>query len=365
MEPIDVFRIITGSLIAAVVLLDVFLTIVVPRATSAPVRIAPLLYRRVLWPLMNAFTPRDADVTWKNEARGLFASAAFFCLFAVWLALLIGGFGLILLGLGKSIQPPITDFSSAMYMSGISVLTIGFGDVVPISTGARCAVVIAAVCGLLFMALLVSHLFTLQQQLLAREEVVNEMASRAGTPASGLVLLMRYRELDIMDKLNDEFNDWENWIARFLESHRAFPVLLYYPSTSARDSWLSVAGALLDAATLMTSAIRSEKRGRAELFYGLGCMAVQSMCEQMVLKKLHTQPLTREEFNEGMQLLASAGFEVADSDLAWRIFSLKREGYSPYIAALADYFDMPKQAWIHELKIAHLLEAIEEKVAVD
>lgn len=356
----DIASVFVGGLIAAIVLLDVFVTVVVPRATGGPFRIAPFLYRRILWPLLTAITPKDADYTWKNEARGIYAWVAFFCLLSIWLGLLILGFGIMLLGLGQGVEPPITTIGNALYLSAISVLTIGYGDLVPVGIGARIAVTIAAVCGLLFMALLVSHLFTLQTQLGAREQVVNEMASRAGTPASGLVLLMRYRELQIMDKLNDEFNDWENWIAQLLESHRAFPVLLYYPSTSARDSWLSVAGALLDAANLMTCAIRSEKGGRAELFYGLGCAAVQSMCEQIRIAKDATPYLSRTEFDEGLQLLATAGFEVADSNFAWRVFSLKREGYAPYINALATYFDQPKQAWIHELKIAHLMEAISE-----
>jgi hypothetical protein len=344
----------TGSALAGAVLFDVFLTIVVPRATSRKFRIAPLLYMNVLWPLFRALTANNPSSERRNDVRGLFAPAAFFCVFIVWLALLQFAFGLILLGFGNHINPHITSFTDAWYFAGISILTIGFGDVVPVSTGARIAVLVAAVCGLLFMALLVSHLFSLQSQLHNRERVVNEMASRAGSPASGIVLLMRYRELEIMDKLNDDFTSWERWLAEVLESHRAFPELLYYPSSSTKDSWLSVTGALLDAATLLTCAVRDESRGRAELFYSLGCTAVQALCGHIGMSKYDGFDVTRQEFDLALELLSLAGYELADADLAWRTFRLKREGYAGYLGALCSRFDSPTQAWIKELNIAHL-----------
>lgn len=355
MSTIQVIRILVGALIAIAVLLDVFLSIVVPRATTRRYRIGPFVYGNMLWPLFKKLTPRDASISFRNETRGLFAPAAFFALFAVWLGLLDMGFGLILLGLGNQVNPPINSFDDACYLAGVSILTIGFGDVVPTSITARVAVVLAAVCGLLFFALLVSHLFTLQSQLHAREKVVNEMATRAGSPASGVVLLLRYRELEIMEKLNDEFNEWEDWLAEVQESHRAFTTLLYFPSTSAQDSWLSVTGALLDAATLMTSAIQNEPRGRAELFYGLGCSAVRSLCEYLRIAKDERWELTREEFDEALDFLAIAGFDTYEKDFAWKVFRLKRDGYAPYIYALANHFDTPHQAWIRELRIAKTL----------
>lgn len=360
MSVLQICQVVAGSLLAAAVLFDVFLSIVVPRATSRKFRIAPVVYTNILWPLLRKILPENASLSFKNEARGLFAPAAFFCLFIVWLALLQLGFGLILLGLGDQLSPRVTTYHDSWYFAGISILTIGFGDVVPISNGARAAVIIAAVCGLLFMALLVSHLFTLQSQLQNREELVNSMQSRTGAPASGVVLLMRYRELEIMDKLNDDFSGWESWLSRILESHRAYPVLFYYPSSSPENSWLSVTGALLDAATLMTCAISSEGRGRAELFYGLGCSAVQSLCDHLGLKKADGLGVTREEFDQALELLRLAGYVTADPDLSWRIFKLKREGYIGYISTLGEEFETPVQAWIKELAIAQVEPAVKQ-----
>jgi hypothetical protein len=359
MSTIQLITIITGSVMSAVVLFDVFATIVVPRATSLKFRVAPVLYQHILWPLFQKIVPASAKQSLKNDARGLFASAAFFCLFAVWIELLQVGFGMILLGLGDQVNPHITSFGDAWYFAGISILTIGFGDVVPTGIGARVAVLFGAVCGLLFMALLVSHLFTLQTQLHSREELVNEMANRAGSPASGIILLMRYRELEIMDKLNDDFTEWERWLAGVLESHRAFPALLYYPSSTQQDSWLSVTGALLDAATLLTCALNSPVRGRADLFYGLGCAAVQSLCSALELVKDNSSQLGREEFDQARELLSLAGFSLVDADFAWRTFKLKREGYAGYVSALSLQFDTPQQAWIKELPIAHLIGALQ------
>ena len=56
---------------------------------------------------------------------------------------------------------------------------------------------LAAMLGLVFMALGVSLLFSMQSYFQQREQIVNYLMSRAGSPASGVVLLLRYRELDI------------------------------------------------------------------------------------------------------------------------------------------------------------------------
>jgi hypothetical protein len=140
--------------------------------------------------------------------------------------------------------------------------------------------------------------------------------------------------------------------------------LLYYPSSTLQDSWLSVTGALLDAATLVTCAISSQNRGRAELFYALGCATVQSLCQSVELKKEDSGYLTREEFDQALEFLAFAGFSVVDSEFAWKTFKLKREGYAGYIAALSAQFDNPKQAWIKELRISHLANAAKSEPAV-
>ena len=280
---------------------------------------------------------------------------AFVVIVLVWLAALVLGFALIMFGLRHEFRPVIHSFFDAIYCAGGSVLTLGAGDAVAVTITARCVVLAAATSGVIFLALQVSYLFSMQTMVQQREQMVNTLISRAGAPASGLVLLLRYKELNILPALYATFTQWESWIAGILESHRAYPMLLYFRSSNNTDSWLSVAGAMLDASSLMVSGIKNVSIGEAELFYWLACSTLKSICSYLKLPTTDEDTISPESFAEGLNLLRSAGYEIDDdNEHVWRIFKVRREGYMPYLCALCDQFDVQKQTWIHELAISQI-----------
>ena len=193
----------------------------------------------------------------------------FIVLLITWAIALIGGIGMALYGLRYCVKPPIETFTDALYFASTSFLTLGFGDLVAAESSARIIVITAAMMGLVFMALEISFLFTLQSYLQLREQTVSTLLSRAGTPASALVLLLRYRELNIVKSFPESFIHWEVWVATILESHQTFPILAYFRSNSSRDSWLTSMGAILDASTFLSTTLEDEAVGEAELFYWL------------------------------------------------------------------------------------------------
>ncbi|MFN8550961.1 MAG: potassium channel family protein [Candidatus Obscuribacterales bacterium] len=355
---------ILGITLVTLVLFDVFQTIVVPRVSPRTFRIAPILLGDVLWPPFRRLMRWKPMAPYSRELLDSFAPVVFVALMLVWLLLLTLGFALIIYSLRLNVTPMINSFWEAYYFAGTSVLTLGFGDVVALGVKARFVVLSAATCGLLFMALAVSYLFSLQSLVQQREQLVNTVISRAGAPASGLVIMLRYKELNILPVLYANFLQWEGWIAGILESHRAYPMLLYFRSSNNTDSWLSVVGAMLDASSLIVTTIKDVSHGEAELFYWLACSTVKAICSYFRLSVVNDETLTFEQFKAGIELLKDAGYTVADPELAWKLFKVRRTGYLPYIRALSEHFLLPRQTWLHELAISQISvkDSVEDSV---
>jgi hypothetical protein len=345
----DDILVVAGTLIVVLVLWDVFAAIVVPRRTNSALRIGPVLLNRVLWPGFQKLASLKPLAKHRGELLALFAPLAFAIIMLTWLSLMLLGFAVILYGLRSDIKPAINTFNDAIYFSGTSLLTLGFGDVVALSWRARLIVLVTAISGLSFMGLQVSYLFTVQNLVQQREQIVNAIVSRSGAPASGIIILLRYKELNIVNALNSSFLQWEGWISNILESHRAYVILMFFRSTNQTESWISVLGAMLDAASLLLTSIEDVHVGEADLFYWLACSTVQALCGMHYLKYDDDVHMTYEEFVQGMHLLEGAGYKTVEPEKAWRLFSARRRGYMGYLCALAKNFAVRKNYWVYDL----------------
>ena len=345
---------IAGIIVVALVLFDVFQTIIVPRISSRHLRIAPVLVGVIFWPIVKGISELPMFKRQRNAILEAFAPLSFIILMLTWLTILVIGYGLILYSMRTTMTPPLHNFFQACYFAGTSVLTLGFGDVVAFGVKARCVVLAAATSGLLFMALAVSYLFSLQSLVQQREQLVNTLISRAGAPASGLVLLLRYKELNIMAAMNANFLQWEHWTAGILESHRAYPLLLYFRSTTNVDSWLSVLGAMLDAASIMMTSLSEVSAGEAELFYWIACSTVKTLSTYIDLDVETDETMEFSDFAAGLSLLRESGYNAKDDQHAWKLFKIRRSGYQPYLRALCKHLSAPPQTWIEELAISQI-----------
>lgn len=339
---------ILGAGIISVVCFDVFHTVIMPRATLRKARMGPFLIGRLLWPPYRDFV-RTLPEDWRTGWLDIFAPAAFVMLLSTWLASLIAGFAFLIFALGDFMNPPVIHFADAAYYAGTSVLTLG-SEIVAHQWPARVVVLLAAVLGLICLALVVSLLFSMLSYLQQREQIVNTLMSRAGTPPSGVVLLMRYRELNIVDNLGAAFVGWENWIASILESHRAFVLLMYFRATFASTSWLASIGATLDAASLLLTAVEGDWIGEADLYYWMGVTTLKGIAEYYEVPAVEDASVSREQFELALEFLRSAGYAVRDGDKIWPYFLARRSGYMRHLKPIAEHFEIPQHVWLPTLK---------------
>jgi len=151
--------------------------------------------------------------------------------------------------------------------------------------------------------------------------------------------------------LSSSFLQWENWIANILESHRAYAMLIFFRSTNRTESWVSVLGAMLDAASLLNTSIEDVKVGESELFYWLACSTVQALAQSQRIKYNEQEVyLTFEDFKQGLNLLESAGYKIVDDrEHAWKLFSVRRRAYIGCLYAIAGRYFMRRNQWVYDL----------------
>ena len=272
---IDVVALVAGLGLSVLVLWDVFETIIVPRPTPGVVRIGRYIVRGS-WRAVRAMGTPGGERR-RERLLGLFAPAATIMLLVTWLAGLVLAFGLILFAIRDQLRPVPVDLGTTIYFSATSVLTLGFGDVIPVGGGARLVVAAAAFCGLGTVALVMTFLFSLYGSYQRREVSVVTLQAKAGVPPSAVVLLESLARLELVDHLPDFFGDWERWIAEVLDSHVAYPLLGFFRSSHDDMSWISSLGTVLDTASLTLTTVVGVPRGQAELVKKMGAHLVEDI----------------------------------------------------------------------------------------
>ena len=330
---------------------DVFNTVILPRPAPARYRPAGFLTRGS-WALWRRYADASRTPERREQRLGIFAPGVVMILLGLWLVLLIVGFSLMLLALGDGVSPRLTDLGAAMYFAAISMLTIGYGDYVPVELGSRLVAVAAGGVGLGIVALTITYLFSLYANFQRRELQVVTLDARAGAPPSGTTLLATCAAFnDDADELDHIFVEWERWSASVLESHLAYPILMFFRSTHDHESWVSAIGAILDATTLLLTTVEGGPRGQAAATRGIGAHLVEDIGRTFGFLSgggaLAGPMIERVEFEAAREELRGAGYVlVADADAAWAAFARLRAEYAAPLNAIARYLDVPPAQWI-------------------
>jgi len=279
-----------GIVLVAWTLLDVFRTLVMPRAARGRVRLSRILFR-TMWRPWRWIGVRRKTVQARERVLATAAPFFFFVLLVGWVSLALLGYALILWSPAfvDGIGPGGDSFGNALYVSGTSLFTLGSDGGV---TGWTRAIVVAG-------------------------------------GATGLGL----------------FAEWERWVADVLESHMSYPLLTLFRSPHDNTSWVTSLGSVLDAATLLLTAVEDEPDERAILMYGTGVHAVEDLFYYFRLTERETV-IQRDEFEDVLGDMKDDGFAVRPLDDAFARFTEKRAKYAPRLDALAVLLAATPTLWI-------------------
>lgn len=342
---------IIGIILIIIILQDAFETIVLPRRVSRRIRLARLFYI-ASWRIWSFIAKKIHSDDRREYYLSYYGPLSLLILLVIWAICLIFGFALLQFALGSSVSTPekVANFGTDFYLSGTTLVTLGLGDVLPLSGIARTVTIIEAGTGLGFLALVIGYLPVIYQAFSRRELGISLLDAHAGSPPSALEMLRRHRRGRVMDELVEHLHDWESWSADLLESHLSYSVLMYYRSQHDRQSWLAALTAILDISALLVVGIDEVPRKSAWFTFAIACHAAIDLGQVFAITP-EASPIRRlphDDFLRLKEALTEMGIQLHEEETAEQRLADLREQYEPYVIALAKRLQMPLPGWLAE-----------------
>ncbi len=355
-----------GSVVATVfglviiwsVLLDAFETVVLPRRVTRHFRLTAWFYRRT-WIPWRGIARRIKTTSRQQNFLGYFGPLLLLMLLGVWAAGLIFGFGLIQYGIGgheQLNQEPLT-FGRIIYHSGETFFTLGYGDIVPISGGARALSVVEAGMGFAFLGVVIGYIPVVYTSFSRREIQISMLDARAGSPPSASALLLRLagnsEDPGVDQRVLDEvLRDWERWAGELLESHISYPVLSFFRSQHSNQSWVGALTTMLDVTSLVLTGIEGVHSGQAKLTFAMARHAAVDLAQVVNARydPSAAERLTESELNALREAFTAAGLRLRSDEYGRDKLAKLRAMYEPYVHSIASNLMLTLPLWRYEPK---------------
>jgi hypothetical protein len=333
---------IAGLLTVVFTFFSALSTFVLPRSARSQLnRIVFGLLRRIINFILHfakTYRRRDAIMAY-------YAPIGLMLLVPTWYILISFGYAAMYWALG------VGDLFAVFRLSGSSLIGLGFeASETPFIT---LLVFTEAVIGLILVAMLIAYLPTMYSAFSRREQVVNMLEVRAGTPPSALEMLLRFHRNHGLEKLSDYWKVWEAWFADIEESHTTLPALVFFRSPRPENSWVTAAGSVLDAASLTLSSVEIPYDVSAALCIRAGYLALRHIANYFDIPNpqdphypQHPICIEREEFDDLLNQLSTAGLPIkADREQAWRDFAGWRVNYDRALILICGLVMAPIAPW--------------------
>jgi len=339
---IRIFVFLLGLVTVILTLSSAVSTFVLPRGARSQLnRFVFGLLRRVVDFILHfakTYPRRDAIMAY-------YAPIGLMLLLPTWYLLILLGYAAMYWALGMG------DLLIVFRLSGSSLIGLGFEASETLFV--TVLVFTEAMIGLILVAMLIAYLPTMYAAFSRREQAVNMLEVRAGSPPSALEMLLRFQRNHGLDKLSDYWKTWEAWFADVEESHTTLPALVFFRSPRSENSWITAAGTVLDAAAITLSAIEIPYEVSAALCIRAGFFTFRRIANYFDLPNPQDPhyPATpicieRREFDEVIDQLSAAGLPLkADREQAWRDYAGWRVNYDRTLILLCGLVMAPQASW--------------------
>jgi len=344
---------IVGIILVIVILIDSFETIVLPRRVSRRFRLSRWFYTSS-WMLWASLARKMRPGNRREFYLSYYGPLSLIILLVAWAAVLVVAFALFQWGVSAPLNVPEKQvtFGTYLYMSGTTFVTLGYGDVTPLTGLGRFLAVAEAGMGFLFLALIIGYVPVIYQAFSQREINITLLDARAGSPPSATEMLRRHYRDQHIDELLRFLRDWERWSAELLESHLSYPVLTYYRSQHERQSWLGALTAVLDTCALLYIGFEGISAPTARFTFAIARHAAVDLAQVYGTPPLNPKlnRLSPDDFARMRDALAEVGLRLQhEEDAQRRLYDLRRS-YEPFVNALADHLLLNLPPWIPETR---------------
>jgi len=321
----------------AIVLIDAFEVMILPRRIRRTYRLARFFYRTT-WEVWRRAAQAFPAGKYRQGFLSVFGPLSLFALIAVWAVGLIAGFALLHWSIGTAIQGSDGSYSTGLYFSGTTLFTLGYGDIVPTGPFGRVLSVLEAGLGFVFLAVVISYLPVLYQAFSRREIAISLLDARAGSPPTAGELLRRLGEARSVDSVGAMLVEWERWAAELLESHMSFPVLGYYRSQHENQSWVAALTAILDTSAVLIAGVDGPHGYQARLTFAMARHAAVDLALILRAPPPVASRLTESDLDRLQESLRSTGVEIREGSTVTQALTELCGLYEPFVRALGLYF---------------------------
>ena len=350
---IKILAIIVGIVLIFLVIQDCFESIVLPRRVSRRFRLSRMFYSST-WVLWSSIARKMRPGNRREFYLSYYGPASLIFMLVVWALVLVLSFALIEWGLSSPLNVPEKDvtFGTYLYMSGTTFITLGLGDVTPMSGLARFLVFAEASFGFGLLALIIGYIPVIYQSFSRREINISLLDARAGSPSSANELLRRsYRDRKI-DELVQFMREWERWCAELLESHLSYPVLTYYRSQHERQSWLAALTTILDTCALLIVGFEDISAPTIRYTFAIARHAAVDLAQVYGTPPMNPKlsRLSHDDFARMRDSLAEVGLVLRQGeDAEQRLYDIRRM-YEPFVNSIAEHLLLNLPSWIQTTK---------------
>jgi hypothetical protein len=350
---LEILAAIVGVVLIIGILTDSFETIVLPRRVSRRFRLSRFFYM-VTWAPWSAIARKMRPGNRREYFLSYYGPLSLIFLLIFWAAILIAAFALLQWGLDSPVNAPEKQatFGTYLYMSGTTFVTLGLGDVTPLTGLGRFLAIAEAGTGFGFLALIIGYVPVIYQAFSRREAEITLLDARAGSPPSASEFLRRHYRDQHTEELFQFLREWERWGSELLESHLSYPVLTYYRSQHERQSWLGALTTILDTCALLLVGLEGISTPTIRFTFAIARHAAVDLAQVYGTPPIDSKlnRLSSDDFVRMRDALAEVGLRLRnEEDAEKRLYEMRRL-YEPFVNALADHLLLNLPPWVPATK---------------
>ena len=348
------FFTVLGLSLLALVVYDVYATILHARARSGPIgetlnRIVWRMARGLAFKLSRSRRHRLLNVV------GPLLQPLLIILFIKLLAL---GFALIYYprmpaNFTVDSDAASSPFMAALYFSGTTLTTVGYGDIAPHTTGMRLTALFEAASGLALISLSITYLITVYSALERKRAVAISFYHQAEEGANVAAFIGHHFVAGRFYSLQITLRMATRDLQELLESHVEHPVIHYFHPVEVYKSLPRVLFLALESCAVVRSCLNDEEytetcnspevrtleaSSRHVLRELLASLELERRAARRKETAFEESRRWRHRFEQTMQKLKEAGIKTrTDEAAAWEFYRARREEWEAQLHRFSNY----------------------------
>lgn len=249
-----------GFVLLALIIFDIYATVLHSSARYGPVGES---LNRSVWRVMRAVAFKLSRAN-RHRLLNMVGPLLLPLLIAVYIVLLVLAFALVYYphvpgGFTFGVSHPEPGWVDAFYFSGVTLTTVGYGDVVPRAAPLRFLALFEAASGLVVISLAITYMLTVYAALERKRAVAVSLYHQAGQGADVAGFIAHHFVEGRFYGLRDALRTVTRDLQGLLESHIDHPVIHYFHPVEVYKSTPRVLFLLLETCAVISAALDREE----------------------------------------------------------------------------------------------------------